>query len=188
MLGDILLALVTFALKGSSRSRAADSIPRARSPRRARPVATVRPEAMDALDARYARWATRLGLRRSATRHYRFEGDIGGRHVVFSTGLGGSAPSAPDLVVRAALPVEAPLLIVAPEDGADREGVVAALAELLADERLTGLRSVGVTSSLVRLTFDPGSEPESIEAAREALEERLREVAGPAAPARSPFR
>jgi len=173
-LGDLLARVVIDGLFGLvGRGLSGDALPRDRpKPRRPRPLLRFNP---DALEARYARWASGIGLAASVTRGYRFEGHVGGRHVVFTTGLGGSAALSPELVVTVALDVVGPLLVTHRDEAKGR--VEETLAELLDEQEL--LRSVGVTPRLVRLTFEPGTEPDVIDASRMSLEERLREVAPP---------
>ncbi|MBX3187366.1 MAG: hypothetical protein KF819_10145 [Labilithrix sp.] len=149
------------------------------TPRRPRPKLRVDPAA---LELRYREWAERVGLSPTSARA-RFEGRASGREIVFSTGLDGSAPRPPELVVRVTLGVQSAVLLTHPDDAT--QPVEHVLAEIL--ERLLVVRSVGVTSELVRLTFEPGAAPDDFDAARDALEERLRVLAAPTN-GQAPFR
>jgi hypothetical protein len=132
--------------------------------------------AMNALERRYAAWARERRLTESS---HSFEGRVCARDVVVHTGLGGSSPSPPEIVVNVALAIDAPVLLTR-EDGdavADRSSVdtvdpLALLRELLATNR--AIRNIGVTPRFVRITFEPGTEAEAFDVALDALEERLR--------------
>ena len=126
---------------------------------------------MDALARRYARWAAARGLDSLADERQRFEGRIVARDVVFRTGLGGSAPHPPDIVVLVELAIGQPVLLTRHENKPTTE-IAKLLREVLgASEQI---RNVGLTPSLVRITFEPGAEDDVFDAALEALEERLR--------------
>ena len=126
---------------------------------------------MDALERRYAKWAADRGLVENAAN--RFEGRTWARDVAFTTGLGGSAPSPPEIVVNVELRVPAPVLLTRSDDGANgADERLALIREVLAIT--SAVRNVGVTSRFVRITFEPGTESDAFDAALEALEERLR--------------
>lgn len=126
---------------------------------------------MEALSRRYARWAGARGLDALAEDNHRFEGRILTRDIAFRTGLGGSAPHPPDIVVLVELAIEEPVLLTRRNDVASSE-LTKLMREVL--DATKQLRNVGLTATLVRMTFEPGAEDDAFDAALEALEERLR--------------
>jgi hypothetical protein len=134
---------------------------------------------MDALERRYARWASDHGLVADESGH-RFEGRMSMRDLVLTTGLGGSAPNPPDVVVSFEFAIDAPVLITR-RDAASRLHVDMT-AGVNEPERLLRevlgvsdqIRNVGLTPRFVRITFEPSVETDVFDAALEALEERLR--------------
>jgi hypothetical protein len=146
--------------------------------RRYRPLLQPSEAAVEALRRRYARWAAERRLVMTPENEHRFAGRMRAHDVVFATGLGGSRPSPPEIVVFVDLDVPVPLLLrrdASTEDSA----VLDALRDVLevGDE----VRNLGVTASFVRITFEPGAEAELLELALDALDERLRLVAAHAA-------
>jgi hypothetical protein len=129
--------------------------------------------AIEALTRRYAAWAASRGLAVAPGSAHRYSGRLRAWEVDFATGLGGSRPSPPEIVVFVALDIDVPVLLRrVPQD--DEPELLVALREVLA----TGadVRNIGVTSRLVRITFEPGTEAELFELAFDALDERLRVV------------
>ena len=68
--------------------------------------------------------------------------------------------------------------------GADATSELTKLMREVLDVTTT-LRNIGLTPSLVRLTFEPGAEDEAFDTVLEALEERLRLLSGGS---RAPYR
>lgn len=125
---------------------------------------------VSALERRYVQWATRRGLAESLATNRRFAGRIGTREVTFVTGLGGTSPLSPQIVVDIALDAPRSILLTGAE--ALESPVEEALAELLPLNPY--LRNVGLTKKYVRLTFETGTETAELESVLDALEERLR--------------
>ena len=123
---------------------------------------------MDALERRYARWAQGCGLVEKDM--HRFEGRIAAREIVFTTGLGGSGPNPPQIVVVAALEVAAPMLLTRADANVPETWLPFRAVLDVIDQ----VRNVGLTPRFVRITFEPGVEDEVFDAALDALDERLR--------------
>ena len=132
--------------------------------------------AVQALALRYLRWATERGLTQAERTRHRFEGRILTRDVVFATGLGGSTPSPPQIIVSTALAVEAPVLLTRRREPPPSK-TTTLLREVL-DATGEGVRNLGLTSRFVRITFNPEVEPELFDVALDAVEERLRLLTG----------
>ena len=132
--------------------------------------------AITALARRYRRWAREHGLTRSDSAGDRFEGRILNRDVVFTTWLGGSTPNPPEIVVSSALDVDVPVLLPTHGREPPRSKTISLLREVL---DLEGVYNLGLTSRFVRITFAPGTEPELLDGALDALEQRLRLLADP---------
>ena len=125
---------------------------------------------VSALERRYVQWAGRRGLTETLATNRRFAGRIGTREVTFVTGLGGTSPLSPQIVVDVALDVRRSILLTGFE--ALESPAEETLAEPLALDPY--LRNVGLTKRYVRLTFETGTETAELDAVFDALEERLR--------------
>jgi hypothetical protein len=133
--------------------------------------------------AAYARWADARKLRPIKRRGDAFRGAFHGRDVAFTTGLAGSAPLSPDLVVAVDLALDAPVLFRRDDEPT---GPCAAVPRA-AFASTARLRAVGLTRHDVRLTFDKLAPSDALDTALEALDDVLRDLAAARAPA-DPYR
>lgn len=123
---------------------------------------------MDALERRYARWAQGCGLVEKDL--HRFEGRVAAREIVFTTGLGGSAPNPPQILVVTALEVDAAMLLTRADANLSERWLAVREVLDVSDQ----VRNLGLTPRFVRITFEPGVEDQVFDAALDALDERLR--------------
>lgn len=122
----------------------------------------------------YAAWARRHHLERTDARGHVFAGIVAGREITFTTGLAGSAPLSPELLVDVDIPVDRPRLV--------RRGGDDPIAKPLL-ESSKKVRAVGLTKHLVRLTFEKLTDPAELDRALDALDETVRNLV-PAEPYR----
>jgi len=126
---------------------------------------------MLAVAARYARWAQERKL--SATRAGTFQGMFRGHEVAFSTGLAGSAPLSPDLVVTADVTIARPTLFRRGDDVAE-----ASVPRAVFDAT-EAARAVGVTARTIRVTFEKLASPDAFDRALDAIDAALQDQGNP---------
>ena len=117
----------------------------------------------------YRAWATNHHLERTDGRGHVFAGLIAGRQITFTTGLAGSAPLSPELLVEVELPVTTPRLVRRLPRVED--SIATPLIEASKE-----VRAVGLTSKAVRVTFEKLAPSADLDLVLDVLDQEVRNL------------
>lgn len=172
MLGEVLVRIVAEVVAGAAvvlvRRIFRGDAAAASSTRHAAAPASV--EAVARAARGYRDWAREKGLTRTSDHVHR--GSLAGVSVTLKSGLGGSAPAAVELELALHSDVSEPVLVVS---GADIPAELRPAFERLGDS----LRSIGLTSSILRMRLAPLVDVAALEDAWHELDALVRSRANP---------